>query len=48
MIFSRRIQVKIIVRVTAVQNKLEGTFKIGIRPQIGLRLQAEDRLKALG
>ena len=26
---------------TAVQNKLEGAFKIGIRPKTGLRLQAE-------
>jgi len=24
----------------AVKNKLEGTFKIGIRPQTGLRLKA--------
>jgi len=27
-------------KYTAVQNKLEGAFKIGIRPQIGLRLKA--------
>jgi hypothetical protein len=26
---------------TAGQNRLEGAFKIGIRPHIGLRLQAE-------
>jgi hypothetical protein len=32
---------KLIASITAVQNKLEGAFKIGIRPQIGLRLKAE-------
>jgi hypothetical protein len=32
---------EIIYGSTAVQNKLEGAFKIGIRPQTGLRPEAE-------
>jgi hypothetical protein len=32
---------------TAVQNKLEGAFKIGIRPKTGYRLKAEVSFKEL-
>jgi hypothetical protein len=40
-LFLNLVPIKTLFWTTTVQNKLEGIFKIGIRPQIGIRLQAE-------